>query len=771
MKKSSRNSSGSSAAVSKAVASAIGHHQAGRFPEAEIEYGRVLSIDPKNAHALHFLGVLAHQSGQQERAVALITDSLAQDANNAFAHNNLGAALFAQGNVEAAIACYHKTLALQPDSVEAHYNLARAMHAQGKVDEAIAFYRKLIALQPAHVDAYNSLGQIFNDLGRREEAIACFQKILLLTPDLPEAHNNLGSAYTRLGRTDEALACYRNALAKKPDFAEAWYNLGYSLSEQGNTIEAIAAYQRALSIRPDYADASNNLGNIFHGLRQYDEAVACFQKALLTKPDGFEIYNNLGSAFFELHKFHEAETCYLRVLDIKPESFEGANNMGKVLMAKGQMAEATDYFQKAVSIGPDQITARGNLLMSILYQAKYTPTEVLEWHRAVSMRFEKPFENIQFSHTNIADPERRLKIGYVSADFNQHAVARFAELIIERHDRNQVEVFCYCNSTRKDEVTERFSKASDHWRVVTEMSDALMAARVKADGIDILIDLSGHTSGNRLPAFAGKPAPIQITYLGYGATTGLAAMDYRLTHIDADPIESDAHNSEILYRLPRSLWCYRPSSSMPAVTALPALENGYVTFGVMNGFHKVSPQMIAVWAEILRLIPTARLVMVPVPATAQQAIHEQFAALGITQDRIALHGRLSSDKFWDLCRQIDIALDPFPYNGGTTTCETFWLGVPLVTLTGQSFVSRLGYTLLKSIGLPELAAKTEAEYVEISCFLARDLELMTVLRAGMRQRMAASPLCDEAGFVRSLEAAYRDMWRTWCSSKKEKAMQ
>ena len=296
------------------------------------------------------------------------------------------------------------------------------------------------------------------------------------------------------------------------------------------------------------------------------------------------------------------------------------------------------------------------------------------------------------------------------------------------------------------------------------MSDDRLAEKIRADGIDILVDLAGHTAHNRLLVFARKPAPVQVTYLGYVNTTGLSAMDYRLTHNDTDPPDNDAYYSEALYRFPGNLWwCYQPRPGMPEVSQSPAIANGFVTFGSTNNFAKLTPEMISVWVDIMHALPDSRLIIVGVPqGVAQQTIGERFVAHGIDLNRLSIYGRLPFVEFWELHHQIDIALDHFPYNGGTTTCDALWLGVPVVALTGQAFVSRMGYALLKNIGLPELAAKNRQEYVSIAIKLASDLERLKRLRAGMRSRLSASPLRDEVGFTRNLETAYRDMWRKCC---------
>jgi predicted O-linked N-acetylglucosamine transferase (SPINDLY family) len=354
----------------------------------------------------------------------------------------------------------------------------------------------------------------------------------------------------------------------------------------------------------------------------------------------------------------------------------------------------------------------------------------------------------------------------MSGDLRQHSVAYFLEPVLAHHDRRAVEVHAYATGLTQDAVTDRLQGLVDHWTGCTGLSDDALAGRIRSDGIDILVDLSGHTGGNRLRVFARKPAPVQVTYLGYAATTGLSAMDYRLTTAVVDPPGQEAYHSEALYRLPRSLWCYRPSAEAPEVNReTPAARHGVITFGSMNNIAKVSPETVALWGEILRRLPGSRLVMTSVPEGSVRAtLTERFAAVGVEGPRLVLHGKLPAERFWEVLGGIDIGLDPFPYNGTTTTCETLWMGVPVVTLEGSSAVARSGVALLSLAGLPELIARDEPGYVRIALDLARDLPRLSALRAGLRPRLAASPLRDEPGFTRELEEAYRAMWRRWCAS-------
>ena len=359
----------------------------------------------------------------------------------------------------------------------------------------------------------------------------------------------------------------------------------------------------------------------------------------------------------------------------------------------------------------------------------------------------------------------------MSADFREHAVAHFLLPILEHHDKATFEVYCYSSWPWADTTTERIRSCADHWVPCKDLSDDQLAERIRADGIDILVDLSGHTAENRLLTFARKPAPVQITYLGYPGTSGLSAMDYRITDALADPAGSDAFYTEKLIRLPDSLCCYRPAHHMPDVAPLPALHNGFVTFGSLNGFAKVNDDCLRVWAEILKAVPASRLLMLTVPeGLARERLVEKFAALGIPAGRLDLFGKFPSGEFYKMFQRVDIALDPFPVTGGTTTCETLWMGVPVIVLAGQRFVSRVGYSFLSAAGLGHLSTASIDDYIRTAVNLAADIPALAKLHDRLRPQVAASPLTNAAAFTRNLEAAFRHTWKNWCASQSDDAV-
>lgn len=607
-------------------------------------------------------------------------------------------------------------------------------HRAGRLREAEALYREVLRGQSDHPDALHLLGVLAFQCGRQFEALATLVKAIRINPSVAPFHNNLGIVLNRLGRREEALGAFRKALELDPDFAEARNNLGDALHRQGRLEEAMACYREALRLNPDYADAHNNLGNALMETDRPEEALAHLQRALRLRPRWAEGYNNLGNAFLKLAFLDEAVASY----------------------------------RAALGIDPDCPGAHSALLFCLNADPGSEPEAVFAEHRRWAERHAAPLEAAEGLRPNDPHPERRLRLGYVSPDFRTHSVACFFEPVLASHNREAFEVYCYSKVIRADAVTARIGKLADGWRDIRSLNDEEAAGLVRFDQIDILVDLAGHTSGHALPLFALKPAPVQVTWLGYPNTTGLDAIDYRLTDAWADPPgQTEQLHSEQLVRLPGCFLSYQPPEDAPAVTALPALETGGVTFGSFNNLLKVTSQVLAAWAEILRRLPGSRLLLksrrLEHPA-ARQRILEKFGAAGIDEERIKLLGYLEGrGQHLELYNHIDVALDTFPYHGTTTTCEALWMGVPVVVLAGRTHASRVGVSLLNRAGLGDWIADSAEGYVELAVRRASDREGLAKLRQTLRDRLRRSPLLDTGAFTTSLEEAYRQMWRRWCA--------
>ena len=643
------------------------------------------------------------------------------------------------------------------------------LHRAGDPIRAVELYQRILAAEPDHAEAMNYLGVTAGDLGEFDSAIRLMVRSIELRPDAPEFHNNLGNVLKKAGRLDAAENAYRRAVEADAGFAAAWNNLGMVLAGQFRDDEAIRAFRNAIRAQPDFAEAHNNLGNMYYIEKEFAAAEKSYRRAIRARPDYAAAYNNLGVNLNHMDRLTEAEAANRKAIELKPDYPEALNNLGGALHNQGRLAEACDAYRKGAELDPDGGGAYSNLIFSMGLDYNVTAADILAACRAWNQRYGVPRAGRAKPHGNDRDPDRRLRIGYVSADFHDHAVAHFLEPLFSAHDRNAVEVIAYADVDCPDAFTARFEELADRWVSIAGMKDAALVERIRADGIDILIDLSGHTGGNRLTVFAEKPAPVQATWLGYGGSTGLDAMDYRITDavIDAEGT-AEAQHSETLVRLPDCFLCYRPPSDIPEVSPLPAAETGHVTFASFNNLSKVTPQAVALWARVLNAVPGARMIVKGRPFTEpdiRRRYLEIFAQQGVDESRVELLAYFASRRdYLEIYRRVDIVLDTFPYNGGTTTCEALWMGVPVITLAGDRTVARIGASILACIGARDWVADCADAYVEIAGRIAADRPRLKEIRAGLRTRMQDSPLCDGPAFARDMETAYRDMWRRWCAA-------
>lgn len=540
-------------------------------------------------------------------------------------------------------------------------------------------------------------------------------------------------------------------------------NKGDAFLDQGDWAMASIFYRQAIAINPGNAVTHNNLGLALAEQRQYDAAVAHLKQAILLNQNSFNAHYTLGTIAQRLGDLDEAIAHFWNAVSAKPDFSEALDYLGFLFREKGDTQKSVECYRRALAINPLSPVTHSSLLFALLFDETLTPSELHAEHVRFAERFEAPLTDSGQSHCNEKNLHRRLKIGYVSPDFRRHSVALFMMPVLIHHDKEQFEIFCYYNHATGDDFTNRFASVADHFIACSMMSDDELCERIRADKIDILIDLTGHTAENRMLAFARKPAPVQITYLGYPGTSGLSAMDYRLTDNYTDPEGSDRYYTEKLLRLPDSMWCYQPEEA-DDVTPLPALENGYLTFGSFNNVNKVGDDCIKLWANLLRSIPTARMLMATVPeGEIRERLKQRFTVNGVASDRITFCGKLPKNEFLQLFQQVDISLDPFPINGATTTCESLWQGVPVLTLIGNRFLTRAGLSILSAAKLSEFAAATEADYLNTATELANNLPRLAGIRAGMREHLLASPLLDVKRFTQNLENLYRQAWATWCN--------
>jgi predicted O-linked N-acetylglucosamine transferase (SPINDLY family) len=576
-----------------------------------------------------------------------------------------------------------------------------------------------------------------------------------------------GMSHHRAGRLAEAERIYCEILTRQPDHPEALHLLGVLTAQFGKSDAGMELIRRAIRLKPDDAEAHNNLGVVLRNRGQFADAIAAYRQAIRLKPDFAEAHNNLGIALVDVGQLDEAMAAARQAIGLKPDYAKAYNNLGNALRDAGQLDEAMTSYRRAIHFKPGLAEAHSNLLFTLHYHPGYDGRMIHEELARWSQQHAEPLKKLIQPHANNRDAERRLRIGYVSADFGEHPVGRFLLPMLEQHDHRQFEVFCYSNVARPGAITERLRTRAHHWRDIVNLNDEQAAALIGEDGIDILVDLAGHTPGNRLLVFARKPAPVQVSYLGYPGSTGLNTIDYRLTDRFADPPDlTDPFHTEALYRLPQTNWCFAEPEDAPPVEPPPASRRDHVTFGSFNNFAKITEAMLQVWGRILHEVPGSRLLLKAAAfgaASVCQRFGRNSAAQGIDASRLNLRGpERDHAAHLALYGEMDIALDTYPYHGTTTTCDALWMGVPVITLAGQTHVSRVGVSLLSNVGLPELVATTPDQYVQIAVDLARDRGRMDTLRRGMRARMLASPLMDAPRFARDVEGAYRQMWRNWC---------
>ena len=707
---------------------AVAHHVAGQVKEAAELYKQVVAADPDHAGALHHLGVIAHAAGHHADAARIIGRVLQLEPKWAHAHLNLGLVLHATGRHNAAIDNYRRAIELSPKLAQAHNNLGNALQATGKLDEAIDSYRRAVTEDPKYAAAYGNLGNALREAGRSAEAVVAHARAVVLRPRDAKAHYNYGLSLSTVGRSAEAAAAHRRATDLDPKVADpaaygAALTQGQELAAAGRPFDAAACYRRAAGLRPDAPAAWHNLAVVLLDAGDPDAAIAAADRALALVPDDAGTLSNRAGALKWLGRITESVACYRR----------------------------------AVAVEPDNLRAHSNLVYALPFDPAASGVDILaEARRAEARHYSAATVAAAATTPVVRAGDRRLRVGYVSADFRDHVVGRNVLPLVRGHDRSAVEVFCYANVSRPDAFTDRFRAAADAWRDIDKLDDSAAAAAVRADGIDVLVDLTLHMAGSRLGLFARRPAPVQVTFAGYPGTTGLSAIGYRLTDPYLDPPGADGDYAERSVRLPHSFWCYDPDAmevaDAPEPGAPPAVAKGFVTFGCLNNHCKVNDQVLAAWGRVMATVPTARLVLLTQPGSARER-----AVAGLGTGRVAFVPFRSRPDYLATYRGIDIGLDTVPYNGHTTSLDGLWMGVPTVTLVGSTVVGRAGLSQLSNLGLTELVATDVDGFVDLAVRLANDLPRLTEIRRGLRERMRRSPICDVAGFTRAVEAAYLEM--------------
>jgi protein O-GlcNAc transferase len=731
----------------------------GRRPSADADL-------MEEADRLIALGDEAERAGDLHLACERYRRAVEAAPGYARAQLNLGTGLEALGDADGAIGSYEAALALDAANAHANYNLGRLLYLRGAVDRAGELLRSALTHKPEFPEALIALSNVHESQGDLAAAAAALEAALEARKDWVGALLNYADVLKKVGRLAEAEATLRRVMAIEPGNADAIYDLANLLYARRALQEAEQLLRLALEHKPQFPDAYGALFHVYEAQGDLGSAAAALEAALRQRPEWAGALHNYGTVLRKLRRLTDAEGVLRRAIAIAPLFGAAHGALGTVLFSQSRTAEALELLRRARELDPNSFEAESIELFVLNYSDEVSADALSARHKVFGARLEDAYPARFEPFRNVRDPERRLRIGYVSGDFNHHPVTFFLMPLLERHDRSACEIVCYSVGTLMDDFTQRLQNCADIWRDVASLSSAELANTINQDGIDVLVDLSGHSGASRLATFAQRPAPVQVAWLGYPGTSGLTRIQYRLCDAYTDPPGvTDGLYTETLIRLPHSQWCYRPFITVETSPVPPLGRNRYVTFGSFNQLKKVSPLVRRIWAEILARLPGARLVVAGgADRRARESMLLDFGAAGVAADRITFFPHVAADEYFRRFGDVDVALDPAPYSGCTTTFDTLWMGVPVITLAGAMPSSRVAAGILSSLGLTDWIASTPEEYVELAVRFACDGPLLTGLRETLRQRLRESPIMDEVCFARDMERAYRHMWTTWCGN-------
>ena len=751
----------------------LGHalRRLGREKEAEDCYRRAAELPDAGYEIWFNLGNLqldrrafAHAAVSYQRVLGLAADF-------APAHFQRGLALRGQGRLEPALAHFLRAVSLEPSFAKAEMNLGITLRALGRLDEALARYRRALALTPDSWECHYNLARALDETGAHESFEGHFQKALELAPDPSAVHFNLAEALLERAEFARAERHFRQVLAARADHPRGLIGLGQCLYRSGRKQEALTTFRRVYDAAGDDALLLADLASAQWRYKLWREGTAALRRVAELLPNHVDAHVNLARALGQMWEIEAAITTCDRALALDPDCARAIELRGVNLVKQGRIEEGLAAYETAARLDPDNDKATISGLFSSLYSDRLTPEAKADLHRDKTASWCSHPAPAPMSYPNSPDPERPLRIGYLSPDFKpQHPVAIFLEPVLTQQDRARFTSFCYSSVDTVDDCTARFETLSQNWREVAGWHDERLARQIRDDRIDIIVDLAGHTAGSRLRALCGRPAPVQACALGYPHSTGVEAIDYLIADGVVCPPENDHLCSETVMRLDRCVFCFSPDREMPPVDIEAARARQAVCFGSFNHLPKVTPTTVSAWARILTRVADARLKLKSVPFTdsaTRERYWQLFEQQGIGRDRVELVGPSRLPEMMAEYGDIDIGLDPIPYNGGTTTAQALWMGVPVITLAGGNFCSRMSASLLGRIGLDELVAETIEDYVSKAVALAGERDRRLALRADMRDRMSRSSLTDTASYTRNLEALYRQMWRHWCRTRRD----
>ena len=698
----------------------------GQLLEAKHICTRILQRDPKNFDALHLSAILAHQLSAYDEADHFFVT----------------------------IICF------EPEFADVHINYGLLLKEMKRYHDALFQFERAIILKSHLSEAYLNQGFCFLALGKMGEALTNFQKSISSKPDCAEPYFHSGIVLNAMKRPDAALASLKKAIRIKNDDSRAYYSCGVILHDQKRTNDALEYYDKAISLKPNYFEAYNNRGDVLTTLKRFDDALKSYSKALSINTNYANVFLNHGLALHELKRFNEALRSNEKAIARRPVYANAYNARANILTDLRRYDEALASYQKAIDCDPANFSLQSNYLFAMSYLEQipfdFRLNAAIKFGNSVSAKAIDKFDTWEVNPTNT-----KLKVGFVSGDFLSHPVGYFLESVIVNLDKSKIETFAYTNNAYEDILTTRLKEKFDAYKSLVGMRDRQAASLIHADNVHILIDLSGHTALNRLPVFAFKPAPIQVSWLGYWATTGVAEIDYILGDHYVTPIREKHHFRERIKRLPESYFCFTPPDSVIEVGDLPALKNGFITFGCFNNFSKVNASVIALWVKVLKAVEGSRLLLKARQLQDTRIINDlilSFDSLGISSQRLSFEGPTDRKNYFQSYNKIDIALDPFPFPGGATSAEALWSGVPVLTKAGDCFVAHNGETIAHNSGQSEWIAQDDIDYIRKAVRFSSNLNALARLRSGLRAQILASPLFNAARFAKHFEETMLDIW-------------
>ncbi|GLI93826.1 tetratricopeptide repeat protein [Methylocystis echinoides] len=755
--------------LGKIIARGVALQSEGDLNAAELQFNKGLRIDPRHFDLLHLLGVLALRKNEIPKSADYLARAAEQNPNDFRVFTYLCVAQLKLGALDNAFESASRAIGLKPDCAEAYLNRGYIYMCRSQFDDALNDFARAANLKRNYEDAHLNRGIALHKLNRFEDALDAYATALSINPRRSETYDNLGQTLVSLNRLEEAVASHDAAVAINPRNAIFFYNRGIALHECGRLAEALQSYSSAIDLDPFFAEARNNLGNVLQAQKRLDEAFDSYNRAITLNPHFPAPHNNLGEILREQGRFDEALESCARAIQLNPEFAEAYSNQADALAELGRLDEAVESYRMALSLNPRLTRAYSNMILNLNYREDSTAESI----RCEARRFGElaaSLRNHRYIQWRTQRYPSKLRIGFVSGDLRNHPVGYFTQALFPRLAQSGFEMFAYPTLAAEDDLTTRIKGCFRGWRPLVGLDDRKAAATIYADELHILLDLAGHTGMNRLPVFAYKPAPIQISWLGYCGTTGVAEMDYLLGDAIVTPERDENHFCEKIWRLPDAYWCFSPPSEQITPGPLPALQNKSVTFGCFNNLKKVNPRVISVWSRLLTAVPGAKLLLKAKQLSSEPTrsdIIGKFASHGVPPERLVLEGHSTRSDYLEAYNRVDIALDTFPFPGGATSLEGLWMGVPFITMKGDRFYSHNGEAIAATAGLFDWIANNEQEYVQKAIEISMKWDDLAGLRRALRDRVRVSPLFDAHRFSEQFERTLREIWEQWAQANCE----